>query len=122
MHINLETPDPHSIQAYSDKEITIDSINYKKSVIINRQEIISNWPITSIDQLTEELLEPLLRHQPRIIIIGHSQHSGFASPFIFQTLAKHRVGLESMSIGAACRTYNILLSEQRDVVLGVIFE
>ena len=37
-------------------------------------------------------------------------------------LSQQRIGIECMSIGAACRTYNILLSEHRAVVAGFIFK
>lgn len=120
MHINLETADQHTVQAYSETEIRIDSISYQASIIVNRHEIISDWSIHSINELTEELLVPLLKHQPRIIIIGHNNPGQFVSFPIIQTLAQRGIGLECMSIGAACRTFNVLLSEQREVVLGII--
>ena len=120
MHINLEATDKHSIQAYSDNEIKVDSKIYQTNLIISSHEIITDWPIETIKQLNEELLEPLLRFGPTIIIIGHKLQGQFAPIQIMQSLSKQRIGLESMSIGAACRTYNVLLSEQRDVVLGVI--
>lgn len=120
MHINLETADQHAIQAYSENEIRIDSISYQTSLIVNRHEIITDWPIHTINELTEELLSPLLKHQPRIIIIGHHNQGQFVSFPIIQALANQGIGLECMSIGAACRTFNVLLSEQREVVLGII--
>lgn len=121
MHINLETTDKHTIQAYSDDEIKVDSTVYRSSLIISSHEIIQDWSIANIHQLNEEFLEPLLRYQPNIIIIGHKQQGQFAPFDIMHTLSKQRIGLECMSIGAACRTFNVLLSEQRDVVLGLIF-
>jgi len=120
MHINLEAADDHSIQAYSDNEIRVNSVTYQKSVIVSSREIISDWAIDNIFQLNEESLEPLLRHTPNIIVIGHKQQGKFPPPSAFELLSKKRVGLECMSIGAACRTFNVLLSEQREVVLGII--
>jgi uncharacterized protein len=120
MHINLESEDKHSIHAYSDEAIQVNGILYQSSLIISRNEIINPWPISSILQLNETLLEPLLRYKPKTILIGHKSLNQFAPPSIMQALAKDRIGLEQMSIGAACRTFNVMLSERRDVVIGII--
>lgn len=121
MHINLEANDKNSIQAYSEREVQIESINYQTSLIVNPQEIIQDWPVHSIQELDEQALEPLLRWEPAIIIIGHGQQGHFPSLALIQNLAKRGIGLECMSIGAACRTFNVLLNEQREVALGIIF-
>jgi uncharacterized protein len=121
MEINLEAADHYSIHAYNDNEIKINSQSYQSSLIVSSHEIIKDWPIDSIQQLTEETLAPLLRYQPKIIIIGHGEH-GLLPQTIIQSLAKQNIGLECMSIGAACRTFNVLLSEHREVVLGLILK
>jgi uncharacterized protein len=120
MEINLEAADHYSIQAYNDKEVKINSLTYRSSLIVSSHEIIKDWQIASIHQLNEESIAPLLRYQPKIIILGHSQQGQFIPQPIMQSLAKQHIGLECMSIGAACRTFNVLLSEHRDVVLGLI--
>ena len=122
MHINLESTDSHSIQAYSDQAIRINSVDYQKSLIINSHEIISDWPINSIQQLDAQLIEPLLLSKAKVIIIGHQQLGKNVTPAIMQTLVEHRIGLEVMSIGAACRTFNVMLHEKREVVIGIIME
>lgn len=120
MHINLESNDNHSIQAYTDTEIKVGSNFYQQSLIISSHEIISDWKAKKIDELNEQLLEPLLRYEPKIIIIGHKQLGVFAPPSIIEKLANRRIGLEMMSIAAACRTFNVLLNEHREVVVGLI--
>ncbi|KTD26192.1 Mth938-like domain-containing protein [Legionella maceachernii] len=121
MHINLETADKHSVQSYSDHEIKVDSIVYQTNLIVSSHEIITDWPINNILQLNEESIAPLLQYNPNIVVIGHKQQGQFPPPAIFAALSKQRIALECMSIGAACRTFNILLSEFREVVMGIIF-
>ncbi len=120
MHISLENSENNSIQAYSDEEIKVNSNLYRQSLIISSHEIISDWQIKTIKELNEDNLSPLLRYEPKIIIIGHKQQGQFAPMSIMAELANRRVGLETMSIGAACRTFNVLLGEHREVVLGII--
>jgi uncharacterized protein len=120
MHINLEASDKHSIQSYSECEIQINLVRYQSSVIVNREEIIADWSVRTIADLDEQTLQPLLKQEPKIILIGHRQQDNFPSSLITQTLASRGIGLECMSIGAACRTFNVLLNEHRDVTLGLI--
>ena len=87
------------------------------------QSIITDRSVDSIDKLTPETLKPLISQSiaPEIILIGHNNPSKFPPPTTTDYLSKQRIALESMSIGAACRTYNVLLSEHRNIVLGIIF-
>lgn len=120
MQINLEQAETHAIQGYSETEIKIDAQTYGSSLIISRQEIIVDWSISSVQELDENLLQPLLSLNPEVIIIGHKQTGQLPPIQIYQQLSKLRIGLECMSIGAASRTFNILLNEYRAVVAGMI--
>jgi len=120
MHIILETADKHSIQAYSDAEIKINQNVYQHSLIVNAQQIIENWPVSHLQQLNEDTILPFLQNNPRIIIIGQPQNGVLPSYSLIEFLSQRGIGIECMSIGAACRTYNVLLSERREVVLGII--
>lgn len=120
MEIHLEQRSQHSIQAYSEIEIQVNSIRYKRNIIVSRHKIIEEWPLDSIQALTPLTLKPLTDLHPEIILLGHGSPGTHAPIGIMQLLSERRIGLESMSIGAACRTYNVLLNEERAVVLGLI--
>ncbi|MGQ3887606.1 Mth938-like domain-containing protein [Legionella sp. CNM-1927-20] len=120
MHISLENSDQYAIQGYSETEVKIDSVIYQHNIIVSKHGVITDWPLSTIQHLNDKNLAPLLTHTPNIIIIGHALEGKFAPISLLQTLSNQRISLESMSIGAACRTYNILLSEQREVALGLI--
>lgn len=121
MHINLESAEKHAVQAYTDHQIQIDSIVYERSLIVSKEEIITDLTIQNIREINEDYLKLLLRVQPEVIIIGHGQTGVFPDLSIISQLSQQRIGIESMSIGAASRTYNVLLGEQRAVVAGFIF-
>lgn len=78
------------------------------------------WPIKSISELNLDLIDLLVAQKPEIIIIGHQDSGKFAPALIREFPGKKRIGFECMSIGAACRTCNVLLDELREVVLGII--
>lgn len=120
MYLNLEAKDSHTIEAYSETEICINAQIYQQNLIVSSSELITSWHIQSILQLNQDTLRPLLTHQPKIILIGHTLPNKFPPPSTIHYLAEQQIALECMLIGSACRTFNVLLSEQRHVVLGII--
>ncbi|MFJ1267533.1 Mth938-like domain-containing protein [Legionella lytica] len=122
MNINLEAAENNAVQAYSENQVQINSITYERSLIVSQKEVISDLEIHDIQAIDEEYLQQLLQLNPEVVIIGHEQTGKFPPMSIISTLSQHRVGIECMSIGAASRTYNVLLSEQRAVVAGFIFK
>lgn len=120
MHINLEVGEQHAVQSYSDKKIQINSIIYENSLIVSKEEIISDLTIKNIKDIDEEYFNLLIKFNPEIVIIGHENKGTFPPVHIISQLSQHRIGIECMSIGAACRTYNVLLSEHRAVIAGFI--
>ncbi len=121
MQINLATPDKHTIQSYSQSQITVNNTDYCDSLIIGREALITPWPIHSLDELTQETLKPILALLPEVILIGHNQLRLQIPMPLVQYLAYMRIGIECMSIGAASRTFNVLLGELRAVVIGFVF-
>ena len=121
MHINKESQDPHTISSYSDKSIMISQKIYTQSIIISTTTLINPWHITHILDITSLDITQMLALNPEIIILGHLQLN-LAFPLeLRQILAQQKVGIECMSIGAASRTFNVLLSEKRRVVAAMIF-
>lgn len=120
MQISLEPRTKHAILAYDNAQVTIDHIKYEQSIIVS-PDIIIPWSITSLSQLTPETIKPMIDLNPEIIIIGHQDTGVYIPIDILQTLSKLRIGVECMNLGSASRTFNILLSEQRVIVAGLIF-
>ena len=122
MNINLEAAEQHAIQAYGENAIQINSIIYENSLIVSREEIIIDVAIKNILEISDQYLGLLTKYNPEIIIIGHENTGKFPSLSIISELSRLGIGIEAMSIGAACRTYNVLLGEYRKVVAGFIFK
>lgn len=119
MSLQLETPEQNSIQAYDKNKIKINSIDYHYNLIISEKDIIP-WDISTLTSINAETIKPCLMFNPDLILIGHDTAKRLPQELIC-TLAKDKIGIEIMAVGAACRTFNILLSEFRAVVLGIIF-
>jgi uncharacterized protein len=122
MQINIAAAGQNAIQSYSDQEVQINSVSYARSLIVSREEIITDVAIKSILEVDEQYIQLLLNLNPELIIIGHQQTGQFLPLDKIMQLQQQRIGIECMSLGAACRTYNILLSEGRAVVAGLIID
>ncbi|MDF1678456.1 MAG: MTH938/NDUFAF3 family protein [Legionellaceae bacterium] len=121
MQIQKESRDTYTIQAYDDTSIKLDDVVYHSSFIVSRDTLISPWKISTPTELNEALLQPILELNPEVIILGASQPDTFRILEVVRRLCEKQVGVECMSLGAASRTFNILLSEHRRVVAGFIF-
>ncbi len=119
MKISLDTNQGYVIESYDQQGIVIHQQNYNHSLILTANQL-QTWEIKCFQQLTETLMQPLFALQPDIIILGTGQQQYFLSPSQMAWFISPPIGIEVMPTLAACRTYNILLSEGRNIVAGLI--
>lgn len=120
MQINLEQHTPNSVQAYADDALKINDTIYKESLLVHKDEIITDCTLKSIHELEIETVLSRLSMTPDVLIIGRDDRENFPTPGFLSAASQQRIGVETMSISAACRTYNVLLSEDRNVVLCIL--
>ena len=112
----------YTVKNYEPGLVKINNITLTKSCFLTQTLIEDNWPCNSVDTLTTELLDNLLSKNPEVIILGTGDLQNFPEPRLFAYCAAKGVGLEVMANDAACRTYNVLTTEDRDIVLALIIE
>ena len=103
-----------SISGYEAGEIEVAGQRYEQAILVKTSEVVELEAKTCQD-LTEEVMSQILqqRPQPELIVIGTGLKQQFLPAKLQAMVAKERIGLEMMATPAACRTYNILLSEDR---------
>lgn len=114
------TADSHIIRAYDAHSVNINGMVFKQSLVVSKHHLVTDWRVRSIEDLNETLLAELLVIQPEVILIGTGQKLQFPHPQCYASLLNQGIGVEFMDSGAACRTYNILRGEERQVVAGII--
>ncbi|HEY6482366.1 MAG TPA: Mth938-like domain-containing protein [Steroidobacteraceae bacterium] len=107
------------IRAYAADEIRIGEQIIRSSCIVAADTLISSWRPASFDELTEADLAPIFALQPELVLLGTGPRQRFASAAVRGVFAARRVGIESMDLGAACRTFNILVQEERRVAAAL---
>lgn len=109
----------YRITAYSPGRITINEEVIESAVILSANGF-RPWQVESIDTLTASLMMLALEDRPDILLLGTGQIQQFPSPAIMKPIAAAGTGLEVMDTAAACRTYNVLMSEDRHVVAALL--
>lgn len=127
MQLHLEQHNRYAVTGYSTHEIKINNIIYTDSFIATPQGIHESWDAKLLEDLVPQdfsLLLPDSSVSPHleILIIGHNQPNQLIKAFLLQYFAQQKIAVEAMSIGAACRTYNVLLSEKRPAALAILFK
>jgi uncharacterized protein len=121
MQFNLDSPHgQNTINNYQPGQITINQIIYKSSVIISPTQLITAWPPQQFAELTPDSFNPVLALNPEIIILGTGATHLFPPPELIVALIEKQIGFEAMNTGAASRTYNVLVSEGRNVVAALL--
>lgn len=87
-----------------------------QSLIISPGAIHQNESPTCYEELAEQHIEFALNFNPEIILLGTGNTIQFPAPRLMSMPASQGVGLEVMDTGAACRTFNVLVGENRQVV------
>jgi uncharacterized protein len=83
---------------------------------------ILEWAVKSFDELSPADFSQMAALKPELIIIGTGKRQRFPKPELLKTLIEVKIGFEVMDSQAACRTYNILVGEGRQVLLALIVE
>ena len=112
--------DGYVITAYDSGSIAINGKNFCHSLILQQTRLEQQWPVSDIGQLAATHIAQILDFQPELVVIGTGEKLVFPVAEVYADLIRRGIGVEFMDTGAACRTYNILSGEGRNVVAGII--
>jgi uncharacterized protein len=109
----------HRVRRYGGGRILIGEQLISRPCIVSPQRLLLDWPVGSFEELSDAQLDPLFAFQAEIVLIGSGEIQPYPSAALRALLRSRASAVEYMSLGAACRTYNILASEQRVVVAAL---
>ncbi len=125
MKLSLEShSDINEIISYDDNYIVIrardnsELLRFEENLILTPNSIVPNKTVSDIIEHDE--LQYLKSLEPEVLILSKASGKTLP-PQVLVKLSQQSIGVESMSLGSACRTYNLLAAEGRRVVLAVNF-
>jgi uncharacterized protein len=108
------------IRRYGADSVVIGDTEIRHSCLVSATAIIPDWPPRGIDELASEHLVPIFALMPEVVVLSTGASQKFPRAALRAEFATRRIGLEIMEVGAACRTYNVLVGEERKVVGAIL--
>ena len=124
----------YTIHAYTSGKVVLNSpvpgdsrdeegrIELQQSFIVSPEKLLPKWGTTSLEQLQKEDLKPIQEMSPEIFLLGTGSRLQFPDNNLLAAMIELGMGYEVMNSPAACRTYNILAGEGRQVAAAIIIE
>ncbi len=109
------------VDGYGPGRLRIGGVVYERPVLV-LPDAVRDWPVAGFADLSRDSVAAVLAVDPpvEILLIGCGAHAGLVPPALRQELRALGLKLDAMGTGAACRTYNILLAEDRRVAAALI--
>jgi uncharacterized protein len=106
---------------YGEGYVMVNSQRHQQNLVVLRDRLVIDWQPAGFDSLAAVHFAQLAQLAPEIVLLGTGARLRFPHPELTRALFEARIGLEVMDLQAACRTYNILAAEDRNVAAAMLF-
>jgi uncharacterized protein len=117
-----EASSEFAISGYTADSVSVAGVEHRHSLRVSHQVPAAPWQVASFAEITATTIAEATQVQPEIVIIGTGKKLRFPPPGALAPLRDARIGFEVMDTAAACRTYNVLLGEGRQVAALLLIE
>ncbi len=107
------------IRRYGPGFVAVGDREIRSSCIVSALALEA-WQPRNVDELGLEHLTPLFELEPEVVILATGERQRFPRAALRAEFATRKIGIEVMEIGAACRTYNVLVGEERKVLAAIL--
>lgn len=100
--------------------VAVNERRFQRPLVVMARDVRTDWPATDFASLEPSHFSYFLDLKPEVLLLGTGAKQQFARPELYRELIDARIAIEFMDTPAACRTYNILVAEDRKVVAAVL--
>ena len=122
MKLHTDPRTGNTVTAHGEGYVAINGERYSTSLIVQPEAIDTEWQATDMGTLAAAHIERLLATGADILILGTGKRQQFPPLALLKPVMAAGRTLDVMDTSAACRTYNILMSEGRAVAAALIIE
>jgi uncharacterized protein len=115
-----QAEDNKLITAYGDGFVEVNKQRFNQHLIVMPDKLILDWSAKDFASLNELDFVALMNLNPEVVLLGTGSKHQFAHPKLTAALTKNGIAVECMTTHAACRTFNILMSEGRNVAAALL--
>jgi uncharacterized protein len=105
---------------YGAGYVAVNQQRYEHAIVVTPDALHENWNVRGVESLDADAVQFLLTLKPEILLLGTGATQRFPSPAALREFAQAQIGVETMDTAAACRTFNILMAEGRNVVAAIM--
>jgi uncharacterized protein len=110
-------PGRQIIERYSAAGFRIGGVMHRGPVLVFPERTLA-WPAAA---LTTDALNPVVEHGGiELLLLGLGRRMSPVDPALRIAMKRRGIAIEAMDTGAACRTYNVLLAEDRRVAAALL--
>jgi uncharacterized protein len=103
------------IRAYGGGEMRVNENSYRGAVILSASTVIAEPNIHNLEDLIAVDGSRILALEPELVLLGTGSRQIFPAASFGAQFLRAGIGFEVMDTGAACRTFNVLVAEHRQV-------
>jgi uncharacterized protein len=103
------------IRSYASGELRVNDNVYRGAIILSAATLIDMANVQNLDELLEVDAARVLALEPELVLLGTGARQVFPAPAFGAQFMRAGIGFEVMDTSAACRTFNVLVGEQRQV-------
>ena len=114
--------DINVVRAYAAGEIRVGERIVRSNCLLAARTLIESWGPQSAQELAAEHLTSVFELEPQLVLLSTGSVHIHPSASVRSAFAARAVGLEAMTLGAACRTYNTRAggtASRRDALLAM---
>lgn len=112
--------DHHQIRGVEPGRVFVTDQWYDSSLVVGARYLDPDWPVTGMDALDDARIAALVELGPELVVLGVGQQQQFLPPEAQLAFIRHGIGVECMTLDAAARTFNVLMSENRRALAALI--
>ena len=121
MKLHLATTASQKVfTAHGPGHVVVSGERFERPIVVTPERVRSDWPAQNFDSLEESHFDWLLDLKPEVLLLGTGAQLRFPHPRLYRQLTDARIPVETMDTAAACRTFNILVGEDRKVVAAIL--
>lgn len=109
----------YRITGYRPGAVVVNDEVHAGALLITVQAAPRPWSVAGFEDLDESAVAALLDPAPEVLLIGTGARQRFPEPAALAALYAANIGFEVMDTRAACRTFNILAAEGRQVTAAI---
>lgn len=118
--IDSQESAPDALDALGPASSRVRQEVLTRSLIITPEHLIRNWPPQTLNELAAAHMRVLGELNPEVVLLGSGGRFAWPDRAALAPLVQAGIGYEVMDTAAACRTYNILMSDGRRVAAALL--